>query len=79
METDTTIRFKVGQVYTTRSACDHDCVYDFQILERTEKSVKIEVWGVFKRRKISGHNGVEQFLPHGRHSMCAIVRADRRA
>ena len=71
------IKFEVGKVYATRSACDYDCTFDFEILDRTEKSVKVKVFGEIKRRRISTYNGVEQFLPHGRHSMCAIIRADR--
>jgi len=76
MQSDIT-KFEIGKVYATRSAGDYDCIFDFEILDRTEKSVKVKVFGEIKRRRISVYDGVEQFLPHGRHSMCAIIRADR--
>ena len=71
------IKFEVNKTYATRSSCDWDCIYDFTILDRTEKMVKICVWGEIKRRKVYVYNGVEQFLPHGRHSMCAVISANR--
>ena len=71
------IKFEVNKTYATRSAGDHDCIFDYTILDRTEKSVKICVWGEIKRRKIHVYEGVERFLPHGRHSMCAVISANR--
>lgn len=70
-------KFEIGKTYATRSACDYDCIFDFEILDRTEKMVKIKVWGEIKRRKVYVYDGVESFRPHGTHSMCAIIRADK--
>jgi hypothetical protein len=76
MENGEITKFEVGKTYATRSACDYDCIFDFEILDRTEKSVKVKVFVEIKTRRINMYNNVEQFLPHGRYSMCAIIRAD---
>ena len=74
---NTITKFEIGKVYATRSACNHDCIFDFEILGRTEKMVKIMVHGEVKRRKIHMFNdGVESFLPHGNYSMSAVISAD---
>ena len=70
-------KFRVGKTYATRSACDHDCIFSFVILARTEKTVTIDVHGRTVRRGVSLHNGIEQFAPFGRYSMAAIISADK--
>jgi len=72
-----TTTFQVGRTYFDRSACDYDCVFKFTILDRTAKSVVVNVHGKTKRRGLSIYEGVEQFRPFGSYSMCAVVRADR--
>lgn len=74
-----TPRFEVGRTYSTRSICDHDCVYSFTILARTAKSVTVEVHGKTVRRGLSIYDGVEQFKPFGSYSMAAIISADKGA
>ncbi len=71
------IRFNVGQTYSTRSICDHDCIYSVEILKRTAKSVVIRVDGQDKRKGLYVYEGVEQFKPHGTYSMCAVIGADK--
>lgn len=71
--------FVVGKTYATRSIGDHDCIYSFEILARTTKTVTIKVHGDTVRRGVYVYNGVEQFKPHGTHSMCAIVSATDKA
>lgn len=71
-----TTQFKVGQTYSTRSICDHDCIHSFTILARTAKQVTASIHGKTVRRGLSIWNGVEQFKPFGSYSMCAIVGAD---
>lgn len=70
------ISFNVGQTYSTRSIGDHDCIYSFEILKRTVKSVIIRVDGQDRRKGLYIYEGVEQFKPHGTYSMCAVISAD---
>lgn len=70
-------KFIVGQSYATRSACDHDCIFAYEILGRTAKTVTIQVSDKIVKRGISVWGDVEQFKPHGSYSMCAIISADR--
>ena len=73
-------KFNVGQTYSTRSICDHECVFSFTILARTAKQVTIQDPHTSDiktvRRGVSAWNGVEQFKPFGTYSMCAVVGAD---
>ena len=70
-----TTKFEVGKTYSTRSIVDHDTVYSFEILARTEKTVTVTVSGKTVRRGLYVYDGHEQFKPHGSYSMCAIVSA----
>jgi len=69
------IKFNAGQTYSTRSVCNHDCVFSFTILRRTAKSIWTEVDGQVVRRAIEVYQGEETFYPFGHYSMCAIIGA----
>lgn len=73
-----TTQFETGRTYSTRSICDHDCIYSFTILGRTAKQVTVKVRGSEVKRGLSVWNGVEQFKPFGSYSMAAIISADDR-
>jgi hypothetical protein len=68
-------KFNTGQTYSTRSVCNHDCVFSFTILRRTAKSIWTEVDGQVVRRAIEIWRGEETFYPFGKYSMCAIIGA----
>jgi hypothetical protein len=70
-------KFETGKTYYAHSIGDHDCIYKFEILRRTEKSVWIKVYGEVTRRSIVVYGGNESFYPHGKYSMAAIISADR--
>ena len=71
------VKFEKGKIYATRSICDHNCVFSFKIIKRTDKSVYIqERDGTIARKGLTVYNGVEQFFPYGRYSMAAIISAD---
>jgi hypothetical protein len=74
-----TTKFEVGQTYTCRSFCDYDCIYSFDVVSRTEKTVTVRYHGELRRRKIEVYDDVEQIHPHGRYSMAAILSADRKS
>jgi len=69
--------FEIGKTYSTRSICDHNCIFSFTILARTAKTVKIEVHGKEVTRRIRpGYNGFEAFDPFGRYSMSPVITAE---
>ena len=69
-------QFEIGRTYSTRSICDHNCIFSFTILSRTAKTVTVEVHGKTVRRGLSLYSGVETFKPFGSYSMAASIHAD---
>ena len=70
-------KFEVGKTYYCRSACDHECVWEFTITKRTDKSVWI---GDQRFNIIAGiSHESEAIYPLGKYSMCPILRAERKA
>ena len=70
-------KFEVGKTYTCRSACDHDCIFEFAIVGRTDRTVTVQDRHGSKprRRKIDLIDGVEYIYPCGKYSMCPVLRA----
>ena len=68
--------FEIGKTYTTRSVCDHNCIFSAKILKRTAKTVTIKTDGDVVRRKIEVWNDAETFFPFGKYSMAAIISAN---
>src|ERR1700676_3955096 len=58
---DGTIKFKIGVTYSVRSLGDYDCIHSFTILDRTSKSVTVNVHGKTVRRGLRTYEGVEKF------------------
>jgi hypothetical protein len=70
-------KFLVGKTYTTRSICDYECIFSATVLQRTAKTVTVQLDGnKIVRRGLSEWNGAEMFYPYGRYSMAAIMRAE---
>jgi len=72
-------QFETGKTYSTRSICDHNCIFSFEILRRTAKSVWIKDRDDNNkpvRRGIEVWRDVESFYPFGKYSMAAIISAD---
>lgn len=70
------MRFETGKTYTTKSACDRDCIVSVTIEKRTEKTVTATVRGEVKTLRIGEHCGIEFIKPWGSYSMAPIVRAN---
>ena len=71
-------KFAQGQKLSTRSICNHDCIFRGEVLKRTAKTVTIDVRGEAKRCKVHlDDDGTEFIFPFGRYSMAAIFRAGR--
>jgi hypothetical protein len=64
--------FKVGNTYSCRSICDHNCIFTITVAKRTAKTItttegktlRINIWG-----------GDETVKPEGSYSMAPIIHA----
>jgi hypothetical protein len=72
------IQFQTGKTYYCRSICDYDCVFIFTVVKRTAKFVTLSSDQGTKRVGVSEgyEGGHEVAYPHGKYSMCAVLRAD---
>lgn len=77
MTNQTTIAFEAGKTYSTRSACDHECIFRFAIVRRTAKTITFTYHGKEQTRGVRVWEGVESCYPMGRFSMAPVISADR--
>lgn len=74
---DNALKFIVGRTYAVRSICDYDCVFRFEVVARTEKTVTLASHGKQVRRKVRVVCGAEACDPHGRYSMSPVLSAEK--
>ena len=73
-------KFEVGKLYSTRSICDHECIWEYVVIARTAKTITLKdtmTGEVLKRRIIQGlseWNNCECVYPLGKYSMCPILK-----
>lgn len=65
-------KFQVGQTYTTRSACDYNCIFSITVAARTAKTIKTADG---KTLRIAEYEGRETVKPEGSYSMAPVIRA----
>lgn len=65
-------QFEIGKSYTTRSICNHDCIYSITIASRTAKTIKTTDG---KTLRVGEYEGAETVKPFGTYSMCPVIRA----
>ncbi len=68
--------FKTGKTYSTRSICDHECIFSVTIAKRTKATVTTtdgKRFGIAKNE--TKWNNAETIFPHGRYSMAPAIRA----
>jgi len=69
-------RFEVDKTYTCRSVCDHNCIWTFKVVKRTQKSVWLEdERGEVSRRLVKCFHNEETLFPLGIFSMCPVLTA----
>lgn len=68
-------KFKVGKTYSTRSACDHECIFSFEVIKRTEKQLTLKHHNEVFKRGVYLYDGKEHCRPLGYYSMCPIISA----
>lgn len=66
--------FATGKTYKTRSACDHNCIFEITVAARTAKTIRTTD-GKTLRVSLT-HDGVEMARPLGNYSMAPIIRAE---
>ena len=73
--------FKVNETYSTRSICDHNCVWTFTVLKRTKSTITItdgkEIKTCRINKQYSEYRNAETVFPLGKYSMCPILSADK--
>lgn len=67
--------FQAGKTYTARSACDHNCIFEFRVVKRSAKFLTVEHAGATKRVGIKKNDEGEWAMPLGSYSMAPIIRA----
>ena len=81
-------KFKVGNQYSMRSACNHECVWTYKVLSRTACTVtlaqvmsngktKTDIITCRINKRLSEFCGAESVKPLGSYSMCPILSADK--
>ncbi len=74
----TNATFIPGRTYFARSACDYDCIFRFEVVRRTAKTVFISYHGQITGRRVRlDGDGIEMIDPMGRFSMSPVLRANR--
>jgi hypothetical protein len=72
-------KFIVGNTYSMRSICDHECVWTFTVIKRTAATITITDGKETKTcrivKKYSEYDGRETVKPFGTYSMCPLLRA----
>lgn len=75
------MKFEVNNRYECRSACDHNCVWTFEVVKRTAKQIIISDGKKQFRCKIYNDEqyNTEFVYPLGHYSMCPVLRAKNAA
>lgn len=73
-------KFEAGKTYTTRSACDSNVVWSFEVIKRTAKRITVvEDSNTVRTVGVTEMGGHEVAWPLGKYSMAPIIRASRQA
>ena len=79
-------QFEVGKRYQMRSACDHDCVWTYEVVARNIKTIyiqqikstgercKVQYFRVIK--SLTEYRQAESIRPLGNYSMAPVLSAD---
>lgn len=74
--------FTVGNKYSMRSVCDHNCVWEYTVIKRTSSTVTLQddkgkVITCRINKQYSTYRNAETVFPLGKHSMCPTLSADK--
>lgn len=72
-------KFEIGNQYSMRSICDHECVWTYTVTARTESTITItdgkEVKTCRIVKDLSQYRNAETVRPLGKYSMCPLLSA----
>lgn len=71
-------KFEIGRTYTMKSPCNQDCVWTYEVIKRTAKTITITNGKSEIRCRISKSSemlGTETVYPLGQYSMAPTLRA----
>ena len=71
-------KFEIGKTYSMRSACDHECIWTYTVIDRTAKTITITDGKKTRKCRISKASeifGAEVIYPLGQYSMAPVLRA----
>ena len=66
---------KSGQILTARSACDYDCIFQAEVIERKKSFATVFIHGTTRRVKVMSDDSGEFIYALGKFSMAPIFRA----
>lgn len=71
------IKFEIGTTYGSRSICDHNCIFEIEVISRTDKMIKYKYMNKIRTSKIKlDSDGNERIQPDN-YSMAPSFRASR--
>jgi len=70
-------KFEIGKTYTTRSICDSECIFSFEVIKRTAKQLTLKHGDEVFKRGVSMYEGSEICFPLGKYSMCPMITANK--
>ena len=73
-------KFEIGNTYKMRSICNHDCIWTYTVINRTDCTVTLaDEQGKTSKHRISKRasawNNAETVFPLGQYSMCPSLVA----
>lgn len=68
-------QFEVGKSYSCKSPGDQDCIFEFEILKRTAKTITIQSGNDKYTRRIRIQDDIEVIDPLGSYSLSPVLRA----
>ena len=72
-------KFEIGKSYYMRSACDHECIWTYEVIARTAQMITLKDGHgkVTKCRVSKWSRNAEEVRPLGSYSMAPVLMADR--
>lgn len=72
-------KFEIGQEYSMRSICDHECVWTYTVTARTAQTITVtdgkEISKLRISKKYSEYRKAETVFPLGQYSMAPMLMA----
>ena len=69
-------KFEVGKYYSCHSVCDDNCVWGFEIVKRTAKTITLRQGNKLVTKRPHVFEDVECCYPLGKFSMAPILSAE---